>query len=834
MIFAEQISKIYKTKNEDVKAVNEISLFFEDRGMYALIGKSGSGKTTLLNLLAGLDKADFGEIRYRWQDRDIILNELTDEELDSFHNLNMGFVFQEYNLIDDWSVLDNIQIVLQQNSMCREDEYSIKINEVLEYVGISELRNRNVSELSGGQAQRVAIARALVKHPSIIFADEPTGNLDSRSAQQVLELLKKISKQCLVVLVTHDEHAALSYADKIIELKDGKILSQKDMTESKLHKLTLLNMDEYGKKEFVSRSVREISNHFFEFLSGNLGKKYVVEYSCKEDGILNSDMSWNDRISVVKKINEKSLIRYAIKSLGGKKGRSILSVLIVGIVLCFLQILMSVAVADIGRSMAWYLKNNEIEEIYLQQTLSYENSFYEKENVTRGDSVEIKTYVNNFEEKQNVYRACLMIPVLSSKSDALVTVYTDTQNRELLRGNYPKERDEVCITDFVTYLLGLNENCIGEEIYLHELKFKISGVIKTDYKTSGFLNRFSKGTTNLKDGYNLKYYYASAVCRSEFDKYLQENLNFLDIKAANFVIDTERYLDSFCRYASLEQCEEKLICGRYPEKEKEVIVSYSFAENNNLMTEEGNLIQNSFLYQDIYDPKYNDAYEGDINLYNHIQQIQVVGIAPDNENEIDIWIDDKVYCDIENHYYGESIYNLFYLDIHEMNDQEMRQTINSIYEKGICIDEPGAIDISNVYSMKQGLLSVIIVLIIIIAVLILWLCRVFVYHEVIREKRKIGILRALGVNKKTLVKIFSYEVCINSMVSLLLSVGFSMCGMEWFNEILNRDKEIQIVYFFQSEWMIMMVMVCFVGLSILNVIEAIVETYDKPIVSLLK
>lgn len=833
MIYAEKISKIYKSRDGIVKAVDEMSLDFEDAGMYILVGKSGSGKTTLLNLLAGLDKVDSGQIKYKLHDKEINLSELTEEQLDSYHNLHVGFVFQEYNLIYDWTVEDNIQIVLRQNTMYEVDDYDEKITEVLEYVGIGQLKNRRVNELSGGQAQRVAIARAIIKNPNIIFADEPTGNLDSRSAQQILELLKKISKQCLVILVTHDEHAALSYADKIIEIKDGKIFSQKDMKESKLHKLTLTDTSYDYKKEFVSRSIRELSAHFFEFLSGNLSKKYVVEYSFEMDSVSGSCKTLEDRTPAVRKINEMSLLRYAIKALGCKKGRSILSILIVSIVICFSQLLMSVAVADIGRPMALYLQDNKIQQIYLQEALSYENSFYEKEDVTRGDSLGIKAYVESFEQ-QNVYKACTTMPISSSESDTLAIVYTNELHTELRYGNYPKQIDEVCITDFVAYLLGMRENCIGEEISLHETKFRICGVIKTDYKTSGFLNRFNKGITTEKDGYNLKYHYSAVVCRDEFEKYLQSNIDYMDIKASNFVIDTERYMKSFCRYASLEGKEGALVVGRWPDKENEVVVSYSFAEYHNLLNKEGDIIRNDFAYQDIYDKKYKDAYVGDINLYDFMQQVRVVGVIEDSEKEIDVWINDKIYSDIEKQYYEESIFNLFYLDVVEIKHRDMRNMINEIYAKGIYIDEPGAIDISNVYNMKQELLVVLIVLIIIFCVLILWLSRVFVYHEVKSENRKAGILRALGVNRKNMIKVFSYEMIISCVAAFCVSIGLTICGMNWVNEMLSKEKETLITYFFQSEWIVVSVLLCFVGVCILNVMEAIGQFYDRTIIALLK
>ena len=218
MIELGDVRKTYKAKKgKSTKALDGVSLTLGNQGMTFILGKSGSGKSTLLNVLGGLDKYDSGDM--------IILGKssksFTQADFDSYRNTYVGFIFQEFNILEDYDVYQNIELALQ---LQQKEGKKKEINELLEKLELKELKKRKVNELSGGQKQRVAIARALIKQPRIILADEPTGNLDSNTGRQVMELLKEISKEKLVVIVSHDEEYAKEYGDRIIEIKDGKVV----------------------------------------------------------------------------------------------------------------------------------------------------------------------------------------------------------------------------------------------------------------------------------------------------------------------------------------------------------------------------------------------------------------------------------------------------------------------------------------------------------------------------------------------------------------------------------------------------------------------------------
>ncbi len=219
MLETVHLTKVYHPKRgQPVKALDDVSLRFPEKGMVFILGRSGSGKSTLLNLLGGLDRANGGEVRIRG----FSTSSFKQHQYDSYRNTYIGFVFQEYNLLDDFTVGANVALAMQLQGKKATDQ---SVGDILQRVDMQEFASRKPGELSGGQKQRVAIARALIKDPDIIMADEPTGALDSVTGKQVLDTLKKLSAEKLVILVSHDREFALRYADRIIELEDGRVVS---------------------------------------------------------------------------------------------------------------------------------------------------------------------------------------------------------------------------------------------------------------------------------------------------------------------------------------------------------------------------------------------------------------------------------------------------------------------------------------------------------------------------------------------------------------------------------------------------------------------------------
>lgn len=222
MVKLEHVNKyFYKRRKNQIHVINDTSLEMGSSGLVALLGPSGCGKTTLLNVIGGLDKVGSGKVFINGQK----LTRRTASKIDKIRNLNVGYIFQNYNLVDNMTVFENVAIALRMVGVKDKKEIEEKVNYVLEKVGMYRYRNRYADMLSGGERQRVGIARAIVKNPAIIIADEPTGNLDSRNTLEVMNIIKAISEDKLVILVTHEEELAKFYASRIIRIKDGKMVS---------------------------------------------------------------------------------------------------------------------------------------------------------------------------------------------------------------------------------------------------------------------------------------------------------------------------------------------------------------------------------------------------------------------------------------------------------------------------------------------------------------------------------------------------------------------------------------------------------------------------------
>lgn len=219
MLKIKNISKAYNVAGQKFVALDSFTLDFKSNEFVAMLGPSGSGKTTLLNIIGGLDRYDSGDLLIDGKST----KDYKDYEWDAYRNSAIGFVFQSYNLISHLTILDNVEMSLRLSGVSSNERYK-RATQVLKEVGLIEHIHKRPNQLSGGQMQRVAIARALVNNPKILLADEPTGALDSKTSDAIMKLIRKISKDRLVIMVTHNAEIASKYADRIVKLLDGKVI----------------------------------------------------------------------------------------------------------------------------------------------------------------------------------------------------------------------------------------------------------------------------------------------------------------------------------------------------------------------------------------------------------------------------------------------------------------------------------------------------------------------------------------------------------------------------------------------------------------------------------
>ena len=265
MLEVKNLKKTYKTKGGNItKALDDVSIVFPEKGLIFLLGKSGSGKSTLLNVIGGLDRVDSGEIIIKGKNS----KDFSASDFDSYRNTFIGFIFQEYNILNEFNIEQNIALALQLQGKKNDKE---AVDAILKQVDLQNFGRRKPNTLSGGQKQRVAIARALIKNPEIIMADEPTGALDSKTGKQIFDTLKELSKDKLIIVVSHDRDFAELYADRIIELADGKITS--DTSKVKLDSKDLGNIRVVNDNTIAIKDPSKLTKKDVDVLLENLKNK---------------------------------------------------------------------------------------------------------------------------------------------------------------------------------------------------------------------------------------------------------------------------------------------------------------------------------------------------------------------------------------------------------------------------------------------------------------------------------------------------------------------------------------------------------------------------------
>lgn len=547
MLETRELCKIYKPKKGvPVTALNKISLKFPEKGMVFLLGKSGSGKSTLLNLLGGLDKYDDGEIIIKG----VSSKDFKQEYFDSYRNTYVGFIFQEYNILDEFTVGANIALALQLQGKKAADE---EINNILKQVDLDGYGNRKPNELSGGQKQRVAIARALVKNPEIIMADEPTGALDSNTGRQVFDTLKKLSKDKLVIIVSHDREFSELYADRIIELSDGNVISDVEVENSeeqeKVQDNLVFENEIISVKEgyHLTEEDRIAINDYIDTL-GTEGAKIKLFGSRRRKKFVNTDESKikeqdSKNFKLIKsKLPMKSAFKIGVSGLKHKKIRLVITILLSCIAfglfglsdtitsynhvdVCTNSIIDSnLDYLSIGKAVKVYYNSNNKDNYYFESGRKLTEADVKKIEEKFGNNfIRVVTPVNGTldfeaqidnsvkltETEVNIYSTAF------SGFGEITKEYLDSQGYKLLAGQLPDgSKDEIAISEYIYETFHLakyadkteGENAtfeninkysdiIGKKININNKEYTITGVIDTKFS----LDRY-KGLTEKKQG----------------------------------------------------------------------------------------------------------------------------------------------------------------------------------------------------------------------------------------------------------------------------------------------------------------------------------------------
>ena len=806
MIVVKNLSKTYKSKKGLLcHAIKDVSFTLPNKGMVFIVGKSGCGKTTLLNLIGGLDNITSGTIISAGND----LSTFNNEQYDAYRNSYFGFVFQDFFLLDDLTVFDNVKLALDLQN--KEDDNEV-IN-ILKEVGLEGLEHRYPEELSGGQKQRVAIARALIKKPKLILADEPTGNLDSKTSIQILELLKKLSKDYLVLIVSHNVEDAKTYADRIIELSDGEIV--KDVSKE----LNYNNNLTFENNVLSLPYSNKMSNEEL-----NLIKDYCKNYEVKEivqktDGFYNTNIieENEEKLELISpKVTKNNKYKLSSRLFNNEKGSSIFTSIIVGLFLVILGLCqtltsfnresvisssmnpkdfivrkiaykdeMSLVDLEIDKTRQEIMKDSEV-DVFLEN--GYDGKYF---------------YLYNYSSNICAFRAINYQHYLSPNNFAK-NFYSETDYGTL-----------VCDYDFLLEKFG-NEN--NELKYIGNLYDNPTGIILTDYMadsiiytTGDYLNHQSLLGQN-------KYSYINAIIDTGYKtRYSETITNYLSLIHENGSEEERISFFSSEGYAKLRDEIEQYLGINYSlnmnfaSEVKAVNQDSHYSLRNTVFTANGKSTE-SINYLTLYNEEgvTSKILEGEMLMgyseYNTFFGTQYTisnldTFTPHNI-KIECYNGDNVYYSKEFKLVGLRKYSGIYVKYDSFNEYAK----STMFKTGIYFDDPSLSDklydvavdnafqpisiyYDSIYEINKGI-SVVKTLFGFISGVLLVGCLLFLISYSVSSVRKkkvdIGILRGLGMTNKDLYSIYIYQfIKIGIIISLVLSIGL-LASSEFANILLQE------------------------------------------------
>ena len=780
MLELKNIKKDYISSDTKVSALKGIDITFRKHEFVSILGPSGCGKTTLLNIIGGLDDYTKG---------DLIINgkstkKFKDSDWDTYRNHNVGFVFQSYNLIPHQSVLANVELALTLSGVSAT-ERKRRAKKALEEVGLKEQINKKPNQLSGGQMQRVAIARALVNDPDIILADEPTGALDSKTSVQIMELLKSISKDKLIIMVTHNPDLAKEYSTRIIKLLDGNMVSDSKPYEPK--KKEEQEFTTKGKKSMSIKTAFSLSLNnlmtkkgrtFLTSFAGSIGIIGIALILSLSNGVQNyidsieEDTLSTYPISIYKQNVDMSSIMVSMMGMNDKKEHP------------FDKIYTNNIMNNVVETMANQVQSNDlhefkkfIEEEHLSEyTNSIEYGYNITLNVYNADYSNSIVKVNPNEIFDNVGLSEMMGNTNYGDS----ATYSQTEvfkqlldNENLLKdqynlvsGKWPTEYNEVVlivdenneISDYTLYSLGV--------LNTEPLKEAIKGIFggnKTEFnpeETSYDYNELLD--LKLKLILSTSYYQKSGnvyIDKSGDDNYVKSLIdNGVDLKIVGIIKPNEErmsnkvygnigYKRSLVDYAIDKTLETDIAKEQLNNKEINVLTGMDFSSKfdiNNLTTEQKYYI--SSLSQEelisLMTSMENNTYD------NVISELGIVD--KDYPSSINIYPKD-----FES---KETISNI-------IEDYNKKKTDNNELDKVINYTDIVGLMMSSVTSIVNVISYVLIAFVAISLVVSSIMIGIITYISVLERTKEIGILRAIGASKKDVSRVFNAETMIIGLVS---------------------------------------------------------------------
>ena len=864
MLKLKNIKKTYISGDEKVEALKGISIEFRESEFVSILGQSGCGKTTLLNIIGGLDRYTSG---------DLIINgkstkDFKDRDWDAYRNYSVGFVFQSYNLIGHQTVLSNVELALKISGVSRKERKQRAIN-ALEEVGLKEQIHKKPNQLSGGQMQRVAIARALVNNPDIILADEPTGALDTKTSVQVMEILKKISKNKLIIMVTHNQELAEKYSSRIIKILDGKITDDSDPiehqkeekqpdTKKRRTSMKFLTALRLSLNNLMTKKGRTILTSF----AGSIGIIGIALILAISTGVQN----------YINKVEEDTLSSYPITIEESTVDMS--------------SLMQSMAgndtdntenkeegkaySADIMNDMITTLSNkkqsNNLKELkkYLDDG---DNEITKNSNsIKYGYDININLYRANTDDgivrvnPSTVMNAFGMGDMIEAQNNSAMSsvfgssMMTNTDvcfemqdNQQLLesqydlvKGSWPKQYNEVVlvlkedgrIDDYTLYSLGLKDQS--------ELKDKWKAVENgekldenqesTSYSYDDLLN------LQFKLLLNSDYYQKQNglwVNKEDDDNYLKEKIkNAETVKVVGIIKQNEQsavstsvtsgigYTKQLKEYVVEKSNDAQIVKEQKDNKDVNVFSGLKFPTDEDTssmenLTTEQRMAMSKLSSEEI--AKMMEAYSAnkDASYEKNLQKLGAVDIDTPTSISIypkDFESKDKISSAIEEYNQkqrddGKEENTISYTDIVGTMMKSVSQIINTI---------------------SYVLIAFVAISLIVSSIMI----GIITYISVLERTKEIGILRAIGASKKDISRVFNAETLIIGLISGLIGIGITVLLTLPINSMIYAVTGVKVVTAVPFKAGVVLVLISMFLTIIAGLIPAKIASKKDPVIAL--
>lgn len=864
MLKLKNIKKTYVSGDEKVEALKGISIEFRESEFVSILGQSGCGKTTLLNIIGGLDRYTSG---------DLIINgkstkDFKDRDWDAYRNYSVGFVFQSYNLIGHQTVLSNVELALTISGVSRKERKQRAIK-ALEEVGLKEQIHKKPNQLSGGQMQRVAIARALVNNPDIILADEPTGALDTKTSVQVMEILKKISKDKLIIMVTHNPELAEKYSSRIIKILDGKITDDSDPiehqkeekqpdTKKRRTSMKFLTALRLSLNNLMTKKGRTILTSFAGSI-GIIGIALILAISTGVQNYINKveedtlssypitiEESTVDMSSLMQSMSGENTDNTENKEEGKAYSADIMNDMI--------TTLSNKKQSNNLKELKKYLDDGDNEITKNSNSIKY--GYDININLYRANTddgivrVNPSTVMNAFgmgdmiEAQNNSAMSSVFGSSMMTNTDVCFEMLDNQQLLEsqydLVKGSWPKQYNEV--------VLVLKEDGRIDDYTLYSLGLKDQSELKDKWKAVENGEKLDENQESISYSYddllNLQFklllnsdYYQKQnglwINKEDDDNYLKEKINNAEtIKIVGIIKQNEQsavstsvtsgigYTKQLKEYVVEKSNDAQIVKEQKENKDVNVFSGLKFPTDEDTstmenLTAEQRMAMSKLSSEEIAQMMETYSANKDSSYEKNLQKLGAVDIDTPTSISIypkDFEAKDKISDAIEEYNQkqrdeGKEENTISYTDIVGTMMKSVSQIINTI---------------------SYVLIAFVAISLIVSSIMI----GIITYISVLERTKEIGILRVIGASKKDISRVFNAETLIIGLISGLIGIGITVLLTLPINSMIYAVTGVKVVTAVPFKAGVVLVFISMFLTIIAGLIPAKIASKKDPVIAL--